>query len=338
MIKRFLVLFLAVSLVFCFTMQDSKAATAQQSLIIATATTGGTYYPVGVAIGTLISIKLARTDKITATAINSAGSGENVQMLKNNECQLAILQGLFGAQAYNGLGMYEGKAFKGFQSITMLWENIEHFALLNKYVKSGTIMDLKDLGKKFSIGKRGSGTEGSGRTILAGLGIDVDKDFTMEFLGYNPSASAMIDGRIVGANIPGGPPVAAITMLYAQLGTKKVQVLDFTDDQVKQVQKAFPVWNRFVVKKGTYPGQKKDINTIAQPNFLAVRPDVPEETVYKITKTIYENLPFLHNIHKATLAMKLDKAIAGLPAPIHSGAAKYYKESGIEIPAALMAK
>ena len=81
MVKRFLVLFVVLSLVFCFTTQDSKAATAQQSLIIATATTGGTYYPVGVAIGTLISIKLARADKITATAVNSAGSGENVQML-----------------------------------------------------------------------------------------------------------------------------------------------------------------------------------------------------------------------------------------------------------------
>ena len=332
--KKVVVFCVALSLVFCFTTTESKAA--QQSLIIATATTGGTYYPVGVAIGTLISIKLAAKDKITATAINSAGSGENVQMLKNKECQLAILQGLFGAQAYNGLGMYEGKPFKDFQSITMLWENIEHFALLNKYVKTGTIMDLKGLNKKFSIGKRGSGTEGSGRTILAGLDIDVDNDFTMEFLGYNPSASAMIDGRIVGANIPGGPPVSAITMLFAQLGAKKVTVLDFTDEQLKLVQKAFPVWNRYVIKKGTYPGQKKDINTIAQPNFLAVSPDVPEETIYKVTKTIYENLPFLHNIHKATLAMKLDKAILGLPAPIHPGAVKYYKESGIKIPAALM--
>ena len=54
-------------------------------LIIATATTGGTYYPVGVGIGTLISLKLAKNDGITATAINSAGSGENIEMLNNKE-------------------------------------------------------------------------------------------------------------------------------------------------------------------------------------------------------------------------------------------------------------
>ena len=48
-----------------------------------------------------------------------------------------------------------------------------------------------------------------------------------------------------------------------------------------------------------------------------------EDAVYQITKTMYENLPFLQNIHKATKAMALEKALAGLPAPLHPGAARY---------------
>ena len=331
--KKFAALLVALTFVFCVQAPNAKAA---DSLIIATATTGGTYYPVGVAIGTLISIKLASAHKITATAINSAGSGENVQMLKNKECQMAILQSLFGLNAYNGAGPYEGKAMKDFRSITMLWENVEHFAIASKYVKNGTIMDLKDFGEKFSIGKRGSGTEGSGRTIFAALGIDPEKEMTLEYLAYTPSAQAMMDGRIVGMNIPAGPPAAAITQVYAQMGAKKVKVLDFTDEELATVHKAYPIWNRFVVKAGTYPGQKEDINTISQPNFLAVHPDVSEETVYLITKTIFENLPFLVAIHKATKAMSLDRAISGLPAPLHPGAVKYYKEKGLTIPAELM--
>lgn len=333
--KKVIAVILSLCIIVC-TFCPYEARAEQQNLIIATATTGGTYYPVGVAIGTLISIKLSGAHQITATAINSAGSGENVQMLKNKEAQLAILQALFGAEAYNGEGLYEGKPVKDFRSITMLWENVEHFVLLNKYVKNGDIMDLKGLHEKFSIGKRGSGTEGSGRTILAALGIDVDNDFIMEFLAYDPSATAMIDGRSVGANLPAGPPVAAVTQLFAQLGEDKVTVLDFTDEQMEQVRNRYPIWVRYVVPAGTYPGQSKDINTIAQPNFLACEPDLPEETVYLITKTIYENLPFLHNIHKATEAMKLEKAIGGLPVPLHPGAAKYYKEQGIEIPEYLL--
>lgn len=119
-----------------------QAKADEKNLIIATATTGGTYYPVGVAIGTLISIKLAKEHGITATAINSAGSGENVQMLKNNEADFGILQALFGLNAYRGEGPYEGNPVKDFRAVTMLWKNVEHFAILDDYVKTGTAADL----------------------------------------------------------------------------------------------------------------------------------------------------------------------------------------------------
>ncbi len=332
MLKKLMTLIIAVGLVFCVQTQKTEAA---ESLIITTATTGGTYYPVGVALGTLISIKLAKQHGITATAINSAGSGENVQMLKNKEAQMGILQSLFGLNAYEGKGPYEGKPVKGFRSVSMLWENVEHFSMLKKHAKTGTIMDLEGFDKKFSIGKRGSGTEGSGRTILTALGIDPES-LRLEYLGYNPSAQAMMDGRVAAMNTPAGPPVAAVTQLFAQLGSNKVDVLDFTDEQLATIQSEYPIWNRFVVKAGTYPGQKEDIQTISQPNFLAVTPDVSEETVYLITKTIYENLPFLHNIHKATTAMSLERAVSGLPAPLHPGALKYYQEQGLEIPSQLI--
>lgn len=325
--KKILTGFLCALLALSFGVGETRAD--DKNLILATATTGGTYYPVGVAIGTLISIKLAKDHKITATAINSAGSGENVEMLKNKEADMAILQALFGQEAYNGTGKYEGKPMKEMRAITMLWENVEHFALLNKYVKTGTMADLKNLGQKFSIGKRGSGTEGSGRAILAALGMDPEKEMTLEYLTYSPSASAMMDGRIVGANLPAGPPVAAVTQLYAQVGGKNVTVLDFSDEEMETLHKAYPIWTRYVIKGGTYPGQEKDIRTVAQPNFLACRPDIPEETVYLITKTIFENLSFLHNIHKATMAMTLKRATLGLPVPLHPGAEKYYKEQGI---------
>jgi len=327
MFRKILTGFLCAMLVLSFGAGETRAD--DKNLILATATTGGTYYPVGVAIGTVISIKLAKDHKITATAINSAGSGENVEMLKNKEADMAILQALFGQEAYNGTGKYEGKPMKEFRAITMLWENVEHFVLLNKYVKTGTMADLKNLGQKFSIGKRGSGTEGSGRAILGALGIDPEKEMTLEYLTYSPSASAMMDGRIVGANLVAGPPVAAVTQLFAQVGAKNVTVLDFSDEELHLLHEAYPIWTRYVIKGGTYPGQEKDIRTVAQPNFLAVRPDLPEETVYLITKTIFENLSFLHNIHKATMAMTLRRATTGLPVPLHPGAAKYYKEKGI---------
>ena len=71
---------------------------------------------------------------------------------------------------------------------------------------------------------------------------------------------------------------------------------------------------------------------------MATHADLPEENVYQITKAIYENLPFLQAIHPATRAMAIERAIAGLPLPLHPGAARYYTEIGIEIPARLIAQ
>ena len=299
------------------------------NLIIATATTGGTYYPVGVALGTIMTQKLAPT--ITASAINSAGSGENIQMLVNKEAHLAILQGLYGAMAYRGRGTYEGQPIKDIRAITMLWENVEHFLLLTEYAKTGNIQDLQSLKQKYSIGKRGSGTEGSTRTILSALGINPENDVTPEYLGYSPSVQAMIDGRITGASTPAGPPVAAVTQALAQLGDE-VSILSFTDAQLQKVRAEFPVWTAYTLPVNTYPGQKQAIQTIAQPNFLACHANLPNDLIYTLTKTIYENLTEIQNIHKATLAMKLEKAIAGLAVPLHPGAAKFYQEKGLNIP------
>ncbi|WP_143143244.1 TAXI family TRAP transporter solute-binding subunit, partial [Suttonella ornithocola] len=76
--------------------------------------------------------------------------------------------------------------------------------------------------------------------------------------------------------------------------------------------------------------------TIAQPNLLATTTDMSNDEVYELTKAIYENLPFLQGIHSATKAMSLEKAIEGLPMPLHPGAARYYKEQGISIPERLL--
>lgn len=319
----------------------SGAASAQdtRSYILTTATTGGTYYPVGVALATLIKIKLEPKHKVSMSAISSAGSGENIKLIREGEAQFAIIQGVFGAWAWNGTGMLKDSGPQPhLRSVSMLWQNVEHFIMLTEDVKTGTVDDLKLLkGRKFSIGARNSGTEGSGRHILGGLGIDPDSTFDVAYMGYNPTAEAMINGNIDGANLPGGVPVGGITQLFANMGDK-VTILDFTDDQVVRANAGFKLWTPYTIPANSYPGQAKDVHTIAQPNFLGVHESVPEEDVYLITKTIYENLGFLNNIHKATTVMDINKAIVGLPAPLHPGAARYYREVGIEIPDHLIAK
>lgn len=332
------VMFLVVAVALLFGFMAPVQAAEERNYLMATASTGGTYYPVGVALSTLIKVKLQPKQKIGMSAINSAGSGENIKLLRENEVQFAILQGLYGSYAWNGTGPIKSEGpQKNLRSVTMLWQNVEHYAVLSKFAKTGTVADLVDMkGESMSMGKKNSGTLGSNTVILGNLGVDIFKDYDLIYVGYGPTADALQNGQISGFGIPAGVPASAVTKAMANLG-KDMTILDFTDAQLKQADGGMELWTRYVIPAETYPGQTKDINTIAQPNFLGVRADVDEDAVYQITKTIYENLPFLQAIHGATKAMAIEKAIAGLPMPLHPGAAKYYKEVGIKIPARLLA-
>lgn len=302
--------------------------------IMGTATTGGTYYPVGVALSTLVKVKLEPSTGISVSAISSAGSGENLKLMDEDQAQFGILQGLYGAYAWNGSGPVP-KAYKNLRSVSMLWQNVEHFVVHNDRVESGTIEDMSNLyGEAFSIGARNSGTEGSGRYILDQLGIAPD-EMDLAYLGYGPSADALQNGTIDGMNIPAGAPASAVTRAYAN-NADEITTLDVTEAQLAKINSEFDLWTPYEIAAETYPGQAEPIHTIAQPNILAVRADVPEEDVYAITKAMYENLPFLNNIHPATKAMALEKAIAGLPMPLHAGAARYFEEQGLAIPERLM--
>jgi len=314
-----------------------RAVASERDYLLATASTGGTYYPVGVAISTLIKVKLQPTLGIGMSAISSAGSGENIKLMNDGEVQFSILQGLYGAWAWNGTGDYATAGpQRDLRAVTMLWQNVEHFTVLKRFAKTGTAADLVAMkGQNMAMGPRNSGTLGSNKTLLGGLGVDIEKDYSLAYAGYGPSADALQNGQVAGMSTPAGAPVSAVTRTLATMGNDAV-VLDFTDEQMVAADSGMNLWTRYVIPAGTYPGQTKDINTVAQPNFLAVHKNVDEDAVYQITKTIYENLPFLNAIHSATRDMAIEQALAGLPMPLHPGALKYFREVGLDIPARLI--
>lgn len=314
----------------------TTATAEDKDYVLNTASTGGTYHPVGTAISTLSKVKLLPKQKFSLTAVNSAGSGANVQALGAGTADFAILQGLFGSYAATGTGPISEKQ-ENLRSVTMLWQNVEQFVVPTDKATTGTVEDLVALkGSPAGMGKQNSGTLGSNKVLLSGLGLDIEKDFELVYAGYGPTADALANGQAMAAGLPSGPPTGAITKLMAG-NEGKFTILDVNEEQLNKMDGGRNLWVPYVIKAGTYPGQDKDINTIAQPNFLAVNADVNEEHVYQLTKTMYENLGFLTAIHPATKVMAVENAMAGLPVPLHPGAARYYKEVGLTIPDRLMA-
>lgn len=328
--KLVLVLMLALLLPAC-----SDELSRARPYVLTTATTGGTYYPVGVALATIAHAELSQTQGISLTAISSAGSLENVKLLRDNQAQFALLQGPFGAWSWTGEGPVS-RPQTHMRSVSAMWQNVEHFVLLTELADTGYIMDLDNLdGHRYVLGARNSGAEQTGRFILETLGIDYESKFNLAYMGYGPTTSALQDNNIVGMNIPAGAPVSSITQAYALLGDR-MTILNWTQEALDKVNAKYPLWDWYEFPPGTYPNQDELIRTVGSPNVLVTRNDIPEEVVYAVTKVIWENLATLQEIHGATRDMRLEIAIQGLGAPLHPGAARYYREVGLEIPERLL--
>lgn len=292
---------------------------------IATASTGGTYYPIGVGMGQLWT-EHYQDQNIKFNGQSSAGSVENIDLMKNGEAEMSILQNLISTQSYEGSGIYEGEPFEELRAIGMIWPNVEHFVLMNDAVESGDISDIE--GNSFSVGPQASGTEQSTTTMMEGIGLDTN-NITPEYLGYDDTISAMRDGRLDGGSLPAGTPVSAITDMYAS--GLDADILEVTDEQLEQINGVVNAWYSYTIEEGTYPRQTEDIQTIAQPNVLVATSEMDEEMVYNLTKILFENREFMIDVHNSAREMKIETALEGLNTPLHAGAYRYFEEQGIDI-------
>lgn len=324
---------LAFLVCFCLSLGITQRLAAQGAYTLGTATTGGTYHPVGVALSTLIKLKLLPQFGIDLTAVNTDGSQENVDLLRGGDIQFAIISALAGHEARNGIGEFaETGPDDGLRAITTLWLSTDHLLIREDAVKSGTISDFLDLqGRPVSLGRRDSSTLLENRTLMSAFGLDIDSDFNQVELGFKDSADALADGRIDGMSLSGGVPIGAVQDVFEELGDG-LAALEINDEQLAVIDGGRGLWQRVVIPSGTYPGQDRDIFTIGTPNILAVRGDVDDDVVYQITRTIFEELEYLHGLHSTTRQISLDNAVNSLPLAIHEGAARYFKEKGVELP------
>mgnify|MGYP000313916235 CR=1 FL=1 len=310
--------------------QDEAAATPSAPqrtyIMVTTAGTGGTYYPMGVGMSTLWNDKLRAANGIVASAQSSGGSVENINILEAKEAELAILQADIGALAWAGQAPFT-KKHTDLRSITALWPSQVQFVVRKDKIKTGNITDIKGL--SFSLGAAGSGIERTALMTLEGIGMSI-KDIKAHYLGYVEASNAMKDGNLDGSTLQGGAPVSAVSDLFAS--PLDVDILQYTQAQVDQINEVFNAYFLDTIPAGTYPGQTEDRKTLGITNFLAVRQDLSEEVVYLLTKTLFENLKYMISVHPAAKNITLEKALAGLPVPLHPGAYKFYMEVGVQIP------
>ena len=283
--------------------------------------TSGTYYPIAGAISTLWTDKV---EGLTVDVQSTGASAENLNLIKNGEAEVALVQ--------NDVMYYAYTATESFADV----DKNESFATLGtvypevvQLVVAGdsgieTLADLK--GKAVSIGDVGSGVESNAKQILAAAGIGLD-EITVRNLGFGESANGIKDKTLDAAFVTAGTPTTAVTELAA---TNDIKVLSLDQAVIDKLCADYGYYTAFTIPADVY-GTAADANTVAVKATIVVKADLSEELVYNMTKTLFENLDVVAESHAKGKEMKLESAVDGVSVPLHPGAAKYYAEQGLDV-------
>ncbi|WP_339226421.1 TAXI family TRAP transporter solute-binding subunit [Oceanobacillus sp. FSL K6-2867] len=294
-----------------------SACSEEEFLQMLTGGTSGTYYPLGGEMATNIT----EATGIQTDAVSSNASADNVIALNEGDAELAFVQTDVMSNAVEGINSFEGNPIDNVLAIGALYPETIQIVTTGD---SG-ITSVEDLaGKSVSVGAPGSGTYVNAEQILEVHGMTMD-DINPQNLDFSESTGGIQDGNIDAAFITAGTPTGAVEGLSA---TVDVSIVPIAQDKIDEMIEQYPYYAADTIPAGTY-GLDEEVNTVAVLAMLAVVDSVPEDTVYEITKAIYENADSM--AHDKAQFIKLETALDGIGIDVHPGAQKYYEEKGISV-------
>lgn len=299
---------------------QSEPAPAPANLTKVTLATGGssgTYY----AVGGVLSSVLGNSAGIDIGVESTGASKANIQGITDGLYNMAILQGDVLAYAHSGTDMFEGQV-----EDTSLWVA----GIYNETVQIIATPDITSVdqlaGKAVVVGDAGSGTEFNARQVLEAYGMTFD-DISAQNGSFQDGVDNLKDGKVSAAFTVAGAPTTAIVDLAAS-GTK-FNMVSLTEEAVNYLKENYPFLVREDLPAGTYSGIDYDVTCVAVKAVLVASKDLDEDTVYAVTKAMFENLDSLTTGHAKFGLLTKDSALDGANVDIHPGALKYYKEIGI---------
>lgn len=301
-------------------------ATEKMSFSIATGGTGGTWYPLGGAIGSVITQKVANTE---ATAESTTAAVDNMKLLTAGKVGLAFVDDYQVGWVNNGKLTAVSDQKLPVRLVMPFYEQPLHVV-----TRDGTgITKLADLkGKRISTGAPNSGTEVLAGYVLSGIGIDWDKDVTREKLSAAESVGALKDGKIDAFFWSGSAPTASLIDLAATPGLKMV-LLPIAGDDAAKITAAQPgVFHKVTIPKGSYSGVDVDIETLSTATVLAAMDTFPADRLEQIIAAIFDNKAEIAAVWKGMTNLTPESSMAALSADLrpylHPGAESFFKGKG----------
>ncbi len=302
----------------------AASVNANQFVTIGTGGVTGVYYPTGGAICRLVN-QSRKQHKIRCSVESTGGSVYNINAIRSNELDMGVAQSDWQYHAYNGTSKFEGNGpFKKLRAVFSV--HPEPFTVVAR--ADAGIKNFSDLkGKRVNIGNPGSGQRGTMEVLMAAMGWTKSTFSLSSELKASEQSKALCDNKIDAMVYTVGHPSGSIKEATTSCVSVRVQV---SGPAVSKLVKDNDFYRTATIPGKMYSGNANDTTTFGVGATFVSSSDVPEEVVYNVVKAVFENFDQFKKLHPAFANLKKSEMIAdGLSAPLHAGAAKYYKEAGL---------
>ena len=313
--KRTITLLAAATLLICFSAFPSFAQ--KFDLKMMTGPMGGSWYPLGGAIADAIQKDIPGV----TVAVAPGGGVGNVEAIEFGKCEIGFSNSSSAVDGVHGRTPFK-KKMENMRQLANLYPQYFQMAVLED-AGIKTVADLK--GKAISPGPKGFTGEFASRQVLQVYGLSYKDMKKVHHVGYNDTIALMKDGHCDAFLGCTTIPASAIMDLAS---TRKIRMLSMSDDMIKAVQKLNAGYVRRTIPKGTYQGVDYDVHTFGFFTHLIISAKLPDDLVYKMTKSMVTNLPRFGNVVKSMKGLTAEDLATDIGVPFHPGALKYFKEVG----------
>ena len=295
----------------------APSATAQQVTFM-TGPQGGSWIPLG---GALKGIWEKEVPGLKIQMTPGAGIS-NVRGVDAGKAHIGFGNSITTVDGVKGNPPYPKATTNVCQVANLYPQYFQVVALADSGIE--TVADMK--GKAGVMQSRGNTAELITQHILKTQGLTYDSLRKANFVAsYDDAVSMLKDGQAEVFTLGTTAPASAVMNLASARDIKLVGVDEKTLAEMKKIN---PGYNLATIKAGTYQKQDKDVNVIAYSTHLVAACDLPEDVVYKMTKSLADNAGDLVAVVKAVAGLNAKAMAQDIGVPFHKGSEKYYKEVG----------
>jgi TRAP transporter TAXI family solute receptor len=301
----------------------APAAMAEEFITIGTGGVTGVYYPTGGAICRLVN-KGRKEHGVRCSVESTGGSVYNINTIREGELEFGVAQSDWQYHAFHGTSKFaDAGPFEDLRAVFSI--HPEPFTVVAR--ADAGVTNFEDLeGKRVNIGNPGSGQRGTMEVLMDALGWTTDNFALATELKAAEQSAALCDNQIDAMVYTVGHPSGSIQEATTACDSVLVSVNGPTIDKLIE-ENSF--YRKATIPGGMYRGNPDDVNTFGVGATFVTSADVSEEAVYTVVKSVFDNFEDFKKLHPAFAHLDpKEMATAGLSAPLHPGAAKYYKEQG----------